>query len=294
MRRVTAIACVALGLVAAPANAAVGKQRLLVVPLTWGPPVVAEQELRAALADADAFYARASFGRASIEGTITPVITGFVVPPSCFADADEDAGLGAVARSARAAAARLGYDPTAYDRFAYVFPDRVCGSGGLGAGRDVLLGGDIGGLVHELGHTFRLPHASSAPCPSCTIREYGDPDSVMGQGGADFNAWEKAQLGWLGATRRVFSSGTYAVDPVDRASTGVQALLVRSRAGTLWVEHRLTPVPRVSIRVVKRPRGGGAVRSIYLAGGRSSATVQGLLRVRKVASGLALTRLEQR
>ena len=293
MKRVTAIACAVLGLVAAPANAAVGKQRLLVVPLTWGLPVPAEQELRVALADADAFYARASFGRASIDGTITPVVTGFVVPPSCFAGADEDAGLGAVARSARAAAARLGYDLTTYDRFVYVFPDRVCGSGGLGAGRDVLLGGDIGGLVHELGHTFRLPHASSAQCPSCTIREYGDPDSVMGLGGPDFNAWEKAQLGWLGATRRISASGTYAVEPVDRASAGVQALLVRSRAGTLWVEHRLSPVPRVSIRVVRRPRGGGAVRSIYLAGGRSSATVKGLLRIRRVAGGLAVTRLDR-
>ncbi|HYK06172.1 MAG TPA: hypothetical protein VEW11_00240 [Gaiellaceae bacterium] len=293
MRRVTAIACLALGLLAGPANAAVGELRVLVVPLTWGPPVPAEQELRAALADAHAFYARASFGRASIGGTITPVVTGYIVPPSCFAGADEDAGLGAVARSARAAAARLGYDLAAYDRFVYVFPDRVCGSGGLGSGRDVLLAGDIGGLVHELGHTFRLPHASSARCASCTIREYGDPDSVMGQGGPDFNAWEKAQLGWLNAARRVSASGTYAVGPVDRDSDGAQALIVRTRAGTLWVEHRLSPSPRVSIRVVKRPRGGGAVRSVYLAGGRVTATAKGLVRVRRVAEGLALTRLDR-
>lgn len=294
MRSVTAIACIALGLLAGSANAAVGNLRVLVVPLTSGLPVPSEQDLRAALADADAFYARASFGRASIDGTITPVVTGFVVPPSCFAGADEDAGLGAVARSARAAAARLGFDLAQYDRFVYVFPDRVCGSGGLGSGRDVLLGGDIGGLVHELGHTFRLPHASSARCASCTVREYGDPDSVMGQSGPDFNAWEKAQLGWLNAARRVSASGTYAIDPVDRDSAGVQALLVRTRAGTLWVEHRLWPAPRVSIRVVKRPRGGGAVRSIYLAGGRSAATVTGVLRVGKVAGGLALTRLDRR
>jgi len=290
----TAIASVAWFLVAASANATVGNVRVLVVPLTWGPPVPSEQELRAAVADADAFYAKASFGRASIDAAITPVVTGFVVPPSCFAGADEDAGLGAVARSARAAAGRLGYDLASYDRFVYVFPDRVCGSGGLGSGRDVLLGGDIGGLVHELGHTFRLPHASSARCASCTLREYGDPDSVMGRGGPDFNAWEKAQLGWLSATRRISTNGSYGVDPVDRASTGVQALIVRTRAGTLWVEHRLSPAPHVSIRVVKRPRGGGAVRSVYLAGGRATATVEGLLRVRKVASGLALTRLDRR
>ena len=201
MRSVTAIACIALGLLAGSANAAVGNLRVLVVPLTSGLPVPSEEDLRATLADADAFYARASFGRASIDGTITPVVTGFVVPPSCFAGADEDAGLGAVARSARAAAARLGFDLAQYDRFVYVFPDRVCGSGGLGSGRDVLLGGDIGGLVHELGHTFRLPHASSARCASCTVREYGDPDSVMVEHFADGDMFDNTvEVGWAPMT----------------------------------------------------------------------------------------------
>jgi hypothetical protein len=221
-------------------------------------------------------------------------VPGYVVPPRCFTGSNEDTGLGAVSLSARAAASGLGYDLTAYDRFVYVFPDRVCGLGGVGVGRDVMLAGGIGALVHELGHTLRLPHAGSSACASCSIREYGDPESVMGHGGADFNAWEKAQLGWLAGSRRVTASGTYAVDPVDRPSTGIQALLVRTRAGTLWVEHRLTPLTRVSIRIVKRPPGGGAVRSIYLAGGGSAATVKGPLRARRVAGGLALTRLDRR
>jgi hypothetical protein len=294
MRTVAALACSSLAFLAAPAGAAVGHVRVLVVPLTWGLPLPPEQELRQAVDDADEFFARASFGRASITGTIAPPVTGFVVPPRCFAGANEDTGLGAVALAARAAAARSGYDLGAYDRFVYVFPDRVCGSSGLGSGRDVLLAGGIGAFVHELGHTFRLPHAGSAACAACTIREYGDPESVMGQGGSDFNAWEKAQLGWLGAARRVSASGRYAVDPVDRASTRAQALILRTAAGTLWLEHRTKPFPRVSIRVVKRPRGGGAVRSIYLAGGRSTVSVEGLVRVRRVAGGLSLTRLERR
>ena len=293
MRSVTAIACVVLGLLAGSANAAVGDLRVLVVPLTWGPPVPSERDLRVALDDAGAFYAKASFGRASINGTITDVVTGFVVPPTCFTGADEDAGLGAVARSARAAAARLGHDLAQYDRFVYVFPDRVCGSGGLGSGRDVLLGGDIGGLVHELGHTFRLPHASSAQCASCAIRKYGDPVSVMGHGGADFNAWEKALLGWLAAARRVTGSGTYALAPVDVPTASPQALLLRTAPGTLWIE-RLSNPARIEIRIVKRPPGGGATRSIYLAGGRTSATVRGLVHVRALANGVALTRLERR
>ena len=60
--------------------------------------------------------------------------------------------------------------------------------------------------------------------------------------------------------------------------------LAAATAGTLWLEHRTAPFPRVSIRVVKRPRGGGAVRSIYLAGGRFTASVEGLVRVRRVAA----------
>ena len=228
-------------------------------------------------------------------GTVAATVTGFVVPPNCFAGANEDTGLGAVARAGRAAAARLGYDLGAYERFVYVFPDAVCGSAGLGAGRDVLLAGEIGGLVHELGHTFRLPHAGGARCGTCSIREYGDPESVMGQGGGDLNAWEKAQLGWLTRIRRVTASGTYAVDPVDLPSARAQALVVRTRVGTLWIQHRTAPVARISIRVVKRPLGGGAVRSIYVAGGSAgTVTLKDLVRVRRVAGGLALTRLDRR
>jgi len=296
MRTLAALTCSATFLFGGSAQGAdPGEIRLLVIPLTWGAAVSSRQELQQAVGDADTFFERASFGQASIVGTVTPLVSGFVVPPSCFAGANEDTGLGAVAVSARGAATRLGYDLSAYHRFVYVFPDRVCGSAGLGAGRDVLLAGDIGGLVHELGHTFRLPHASRARCATCSIREYGDPESVMGQGGGDFNAWEKAQLGWLSGTRRVTATGTYAVDPVDRPSEGVQALVLKTRSGTLWLEYRLDPVPRLSVRVVKRPPGGGAVRSIYLAGSfTDTATLKGVVRVRRVAGGLALTRLDRR
>ena len=199
---------------------------------------------------------------------------------------------------ARAAATRLGYDLAAYDRFVYVFPEPVCGHSGLGVGRDVLLASPNGlgalGLVHELGHTFRLPHAGSAACATCGIREYGDQVSVMGQGSIGFSAWEKAQLGWLGAVRRVTATGTYAVDPVDAPSSEAQALLVRVAAGTLWIERRLTPAPRVEVRIVKRPPGGGATRAVFLASSRVTATVPGLVRARLTPAGVAVTRLDRR
>lgn len=296
MRRLALLAVLLLALTAAPANASVGDVRLLVVRLTWGPPVPSEQELRAALDEANAFFVRASFGRASIRGDVTPVVTGFVVPPACLRGSNEDTGLGALSVAARAAAERLGYDLRAYDRFVYVFPDRVCARSGLGVGRDVLLaGGDVsGGLVHELGHTFRLPHAGSAACATCAIREYGDADSVMGHGGYYFNAWEKAQLGWIDNVRRIGASGTYELTPVDVPGAGPHALLLRVAAGTLWIERRLDPVPRVFVRIVKRPPGGGAVRSIVLARGSSVATVPYLVRVRSTAGGVAVSKLRPR
>ncbi|HUQ23524.1 MAG TPA: hypothetical protein VM049_10985, partial [Gaiellaceae bacterium] len=109
-----------------------------------------------------------------------------------------------------------------------------------------------------------------------------------------FNAWEKAQLGWIDAVRRVSATGTYALDPVDRPSSGAQALLLRLPAGTLWIERRLLPAPRVEVRIVKRPPGGGATRSVFLAGGRVAATVPGVVRVRLAPAGVALTRLDRR
>lgn len=297
VRRLTLLA-LAFGLAAAPGEAAVGHVRLLVVPLTWGPPVASTQEVQAQVAEADAFIRRSSFGQASLSADVTPVVAGFTIPPACLAGGNEDLGLGALSLAARAAATRLGYDLGAYDRFVFVFPEPVCGHGGLGVGRDVLLASPNGlgalGLVHELGHTFRLPHAGSAACATCGIREYGDQVSVMGQGSVDFNAWEKAQLGWLGAVRRVTATGTYAVDPVDAPSSGAQALLVRVAAGTLWIERRLTPAPRVEVRIVKRPPGGGATRSVFLASGRVTATVPGLVRARLTPAGVALTRLDRR
>lgn len=298
MTRIVLLLVLLLGLSAGPAEAAVRDVRLLVVRLTWGPPVQSAEHIQAEVAAADDFVRRSSFGRSSLRADVTPVVTGFVVPERCFEGGNEDIGLGEVARAGRSAAVGLGYDLRAYDRFAYVFPDAVCGRGGLGSGRDVLLAGTDGvgslGLVHELGHTFRLPHAGRSTCATCAIREYGDRVSVMGQGSLDFSSWEKSLLGWIGSVRRASRNGTYAIEPVDTPSTGAQALLVRVVGGTLWIERRLTPDPRIEVRIVRRPPGGAATRAVFLASGRNAVTVRGLVRIRSVAAGLALTRLDRR
>ena len=247
------------------------------------------EQVQREVAGVDVFLRRSSFGRTTLRADVTPVVAGFVVPQRCSADADH--GLGALSGAARAAAASLGYDLSAYDRFLYLFPGPVCDLiNGIGVGREVLIAHEIGvsslGLVHELGHTFGLPHASSALCVTCAVSEYGDEWSVMGYGTTDFGAWEKAQLGWIDTVRRVSASSTYTLAPVDARPQGQpQAFLMRVGGGTLWIERRQTPVPRILIRVVKRPPGGGTTRSIYLAMGRNSATLPGLVRARTVAGG---------
>ena len=193
------------------------------------------EQVQREVAGADVFLRRSSFGRTTLRADVTPVIAGFVVPQRCPADADH--GLGALSEAARAAAASLGYDLGAYDRFLYLFPGPVCDLiNGIGVGREVVIahltGGSSLGLVHELGHTFGLPHASNA------VRH-----------------------------------------------------LMRIAGGTLWIERRQTPVPRILIRVVKRPPGGGTTRSISLAIGRNSATVPGLVSTRTIPGGkLVVTR----
>lgn len=286
------------GFAAPSAEAAVGDVRLLVVRLTWGPTVQTVEQVQREVAGANLFLRRSSFGRTTLRADVTPVVAGFVAPPRC--SADKDHGLGALSVAARTAAVSLGYNPTAYDRFLYLFPGPVCDLvNGIGVGRDVLIAHPRGvnslGLVHELGHTFGLPHASSAMCVRCAISEYGDQWSVMGYGTTDFGAWEKARLGWIDTVHRVSASGTYTLAPVDAPPQGrPQALLMRVVGGTLWIERRQTPVPRILIRVVKRPPGGGTTRPILLTIGRDAANVPGLVNARIVTGGrLKLTRLDR-
>jgi len=233
--------------------------RVLVIRATWGPSPNRAGDFEGA---AD-FYRRASFGRLRLHIDMTPWLKAYTASP-CPATATPGSAFGALGDRAQSAATAAGYDIHSYGRLVYVVPERNCFVGGLGLGREVFLAQEGGaldylGLVHELGHTFGLPHATSSKCArGCSLVEYGDPLSPMGHGATDFSALEKLKLGWISSVLRVDTAGTYDVADIDQPSTKPQALVVTTAAGEYWIEHRTS---ELIVRLVKP----NALHSIYLA-----------------------------
>jgi hypothetical protein len=136
--------------------------------------------------------------------------------------------------------------------------------GRIGVGREVLLAQEGGVLddvafVHELGHTFGLPHATRSNCArGCRIIEYGDPLSPMGAGATDFTALEKLKLGWISGVQRVDRSRTYDVASIDEPSVRPQVLVVPTAVGEFWLERRATGL------VVRLVKPNDALHPVYL------------------------------
>jgi hypothetical protein len=175
----------------------------------------------AALQQAAPFFERASFGRLRLQLDITPWLDVYG-EATCPVDIE---AAGVAARSA-------GYDPDAYVHVIEVVPSDACGS-----------------FVRELGRSFGL---SDVP---------GDPFSPMGKGTLDFSAFEKRQLGWISKAQRVDRSRKYAVADIDHRSTSPQALVVSTRAGEYWIEHRSDEPRRLIVRLLP-PKG---TRTVFIA-----------------------------
>jgi Gametolysin peptidase M11 len=250
------------------AKDAVGDLRVLVIRATWGPRPAGGGDL----SGATAFYDRASFGKLRLKLDITPWLQAYP-GPVCPNESSPRSAYGKVGELAQDAAARAGYEVGAYGRTAYFLPEETCNFAGLGVGREVFSAEEGGVLddlvfVHELGHTFGLPHATGSTCARrCRINEYGDPLSPMGSGAVDFSALEKLELGWISSVERVARSGTYAVADIDRPSSAPQALVVPTAAGEYWIEHRGAEPRRVIVRLVKPDNASHPVylESVFLA-----------------------------
>jgi len=150
-----------------------------------------------------------------------------------------------IANEARLAAENMGVDFTTYDRYVYLFP-RNSGCGWSGSGT---VGGvpseswingkfELGTIGHEFGHNFGLQHSHALECgdttlgTDCVSYEYGDHLDIMGNYTAGhLNAFQKAQLGWLGYGSSppitiVETAGAYSLEPYETNGTGPKALKV--------------------------------------------------------------------
>jgi hypothetical protein len=247
-------AIVALAGVAAPEAPAVvaGKQRVLAVLAAYGPRSFPRDEMSQAMAQAEAFLRKSSYGRMSIETTITPWLDAGFSAPSCAAARTilPENLLAPV----RAAAHKAGYNLAAYDSVIYSVAGTDCIFQGAADGDEVLLtrAPEMPTIVHELGHTWGLSHAGAAEhCGTyCVIQEGGDPYTPMGIGFGDFSAYEKELLGWIDPQPRVTKPGRYRVFPTA-AKAGLHALVLNAADGQYWIEQRPDlKTPGLIVRIV--------------------------------------------
>jgi Gametolysin peptidase M11 len=216
-----------------------GEQKVLVVPVTWGPqPATVDEIRRVVFTETDAFMRAASYGKTWLAGDVTPWQQSYAARPECDARA--------IAATARDAAAAAGFDPGRYDRFVFVFPRIDCPWRGLGSGEQTWINGapDRKVVAHELGHTYGLAHANSWECGfgACRVVEYGDPYSTMGFGEGDFNVFEKSFLGWITNVARPEQAGAYQLDRVELPGSAPQAMVVTTAATEYWFELRLEQI----------------------------------------------------
>jgi Gametolysin peptidase M11 len=228
-------ALLTVGLVVPSAAGVTGEFRTLYLLATWGPTPFTQADAQKVAAETDAFFRASSSGRMSTPGSVAGPVT---LPRSAFDSCDSTT----IKNEAPDALF------TGIDRVVVVAPAVAsCRFAGEANPTEVLLNGQLypALAIHELGHTFGLLHAHGWHCIAlgCTIDEYGNPFSVMGEGYGDFNAYEKAGLDWLTGVLRPSGAGTHEIGPIEGSTTLPQALVVTTARDEFWFESRGRPTP---------------------------------------------------
>ena len=133
---------------------------------------------------------------------------------------------------------------------------------------------DAGLVVHELGHTFGLPHAQRWIAREDTTigpgleLNYGNPFDPMGHGSdkSDFQVASKVALGWLQPTdvTAAAESGRFTLTALSQNS-GVRALRVPlSGERNLWLEYRPQRPATAETQGVVLAGWGGRAKSVPL------------------------------
>ena len=201
------------------------------------------------------YFAEESFGQLTMTGKVLPEDGTYLTitsdPAQCnYSD---------IASKAKAEAANRGISLAGYTNIQYAFPSAGCGWSGLAylPGTETWINNALGLYVsaHELSHNFGVHHASTINCTeggvrvslssnlgNCSYSEYGDPFSVMGNGGSRHTHGQQlASLGWLSGSnlQTVSATGTYALTSADDAGSAVKAIRVARGDGTyLYLELR--------------------------------------------------------
>ena len=242
-----AVASLAAAVFVSPAFGVSGQMRTVYVLTTWNqqsPFTTAETEQVAA--ETDAFFRASSASRFAMPGSVVGPIQ---LPRSVFNSCDAT-----VVRNAAPPALFEGFD-----RAVIITPHvDVCQFHGEANPTEVFLNGflSVPLAAHELGHTLNLEHASRWACGSrrCNVDEYGNPFSVMGNGGGDFNAYEKASLEWLTGLVRPEGDSVHEIGSIEGPTTLPQALVITTASSEFWLESRgHLRRPRSTARGFSRP-----------------------------------------
>ncbi len=152
---------------------------------------------------------------------------------------------------ARTLATNAGVPLSNFQYFVYAWPNQAaCSWAGLGQlpGSQSWIDGYLDTRVvgHELGHNFGVHHAASITCTeggapvvvssSCSMSEYGDPMSIMGNTSRLHHNWHRAQLGFMPAesVHTATASGTFLLAPSDTVG-GLRMLRIPRSAGEYLV-----------------------------------------------------------
>ncbi len=249
------------GILPAAPTPAIGTVKVLIIPMTYADQNAVpstEEALYRMLRDVSEFYSKASFGRLTLTGVVTPPVK-LKHNEAWYVNRDTSnggdiSGTGVEHAESRDEARKLGYDSNDYDCIGVRHEGGPGSYGGLGGGSSVWARSDSPGLwAHEIGHCFGLAHANfwdtagTSSIGNGANNEYGDTYDNMGSGpypGGHYNAQAKSQVRWLTANflqpvtqsglYRIYAMDTGVLDPAHRYALNI----VKDAQKTYWGEVR--------------------------------------------------------
>lgn len=214
----------------ASAQTALGPQRTAVVLMNWKDVQTQPTTVARAISDMTsvrAWYQRSSYGAMDLPFDVYGWVTADVdASGKCMTGLADTYG-------APLMVAQIGQSKwDTYAKRLWVLPTTAapgvrCYPNASLCGRDAVVYDNVGPALHELGHTFCLPHVDA--------RDKMSP----GAGPWTFGPVAKTALGWLDrsgqpTTQLVTSGGVYAIEGYETAARGVKALRVRAKTGGLF------------------------------------------------------------